>query len=287
MKQLTTRGMLLIIVAIAWIVGILCVSWLIVPAVLLLVGAGASLIGLIFTWHNQQGRIVCLCLLLMLLGAWRYTIASPAGDTHAISAFIGIKKLDVQGFIDAEPTFSGRSRILSISVSSVSTDNGASWQVANGEMQALLLDGTLASPYGPDYGDNVQLQGTLQPPMPHSSPEIWASMAFPIVSVTSSGGNPILVALFQLRVRFATIIQQALPQQEAALLIAILLGLKVPAIKPLIIFFNETGTAHLIAPSGFKVTLLAGLVTASTRWLYNKPGNRSTRLLPAQKAHLQ
>jgi competence protein ComEC len=112
-------------------------------------------------------------------------------------------------------------------------------------------------------------------------------MAFPIVSVSSTGGNPILVALFQLRVRFATIIQQALPQPEAALLIAILLGMKSPAIKPLTNFFNETGTAHLIAPSGFKVTLLAGLVTASTRWLYDKRGSRSTRLLPAQKARLQ
>jgi competence protein ComEC len=287
MMKFETRGMLLLVVAIAWISGILCASQLILPPLLLLVGAGASLIGLVCFWHNQQGRLLCLFLLMMLLGAWRYTIASPDGDTHAISAFIGIKKLEVQGFIDAEPTFSGRSRILSISVSSVSTDNGASWQVANGEMQALLLGGTLASPYGPDYGDNVQLQGTLQVPLPRSSPEIWASMAFPIVSVSSTGGNPILVALFQLRVRFATIILQALPQPKAALLIAILLGMKSPAIKPLTNFFNETGTAHLIAPSGFKVTLLAGLVTASTRWLYDKRGSGSTHLLPAQKARLQ
>ncbi len=56
-----------------------------------------------------------------------------------------------------------------------------------------------------------------------------------------------------------------------------------PALKHLIPFFNETGTAHLIAPSGFKVTVLAGLVVASTRWLHEKPGKQKIPMLPAQK----
>ncbi|MFL5586216.1 MAG: ComEC/Rec2 family competence protein [Ktedonobacteraceae bacterium] len=61
------------------------------------------------------------------------------------------------------------------------------------------------------------------------------------------------------------------------------LSLRTPALKPLIPFFNETGTAHLIAPSGFKVTVLAGLVVAGTRWLHEKPGKQKIPMLPAQK----
>ncbi len=56
-----------------------------------------------------------------------------------------------------------------------------------------------------------------------------------------------------------------------------------PALKPLIPFFNETGTAHLIAPSGFKVTVLAGLVATNTKWLYEKRSVQKTPMLPAQK----
>ena len=56
----------------------------------------------------------------------------------------------------------------------------------------------------------------------------------------------------------------------------------IPALKPLIPAFNATGTAHLIAPSGFKVTVLAGIVSSNTTWLYRKKGEQE-KLLPAQK----
>src|SRR5258708_14273351 len=71
----------------------------------------------------------------------------------------------------------------------------------------------------------------------------------------------------------------------AAMLIAILLSLHTPALTPLIKFFNETGTAHLIAPSGFKVTILAGLVAGSTRWLYKRQRlvKQEEPLLPPQR----
>jgi competence protein ComEC len=55
---------------------------------------------------------------------------------------------------------------------------------------------------------------------------------------------------------------------------------------PLVTTFNQTGLAHLIAPSGFKVTILAGLVARSTRWLHSKRGKQdelSKSLLPAQR----
>jgi competence protein ComEC len=39
----------------------------------------------------------------------------------------------------------------------------------------------------------------------------------------------------------------------------------------------------MIAPSGFKVTILAGLVTGGTRWLYEKRDQQAKLLLPAQR----
>jgi competence protein ComEC len=53
--------------------------------------------------------------------------------------------------------------------------------------------------------------------------------------------------------------------------------------KPLAKLFQQTGTAHLIAPSGFKVTILAGLVAGSTRWIYKRRKTQMKPLLPAQK----
>ncbi len=55
------------------------------------------------------------------------------------------------------------------------------------------------------------------------------------------------------------------------------------AMKPLTQAFISTGTVHLIAPSGFKVTILAGLVVGSTSWIYKRRDKQLKPLLPAQK----
>ncbi|HEU5230833.1 MAG TPA: ComEC/Rec2 family competence protein, partial [Ktedonobacteraceae bacterium] len=239
---------------------------------------GITLIGALLFWHDQPGRLTLLLILCAILGAWRYTIALPNGDPQAIALFIGSGSLKIQGTVADEPQFGTHSRSLLVTVSSIS--RGASWQEAHGQIEVLLLGTTMENPYGPNYGDTVELQGTLQPPLPNSSPGISASMTFPHISVTGNSGNPILALLYQWRMTLATLLMRLLPQPEAAVLIAIVLGLRTPAIKPLANAFNVTGTAHLIVPSGFKVTILAGLVANSTFWLDDK---RTRRLLPAQK----
>ncbi|HEX7735402.1 MAG TPA: ComEC/Rec2 family competence protein, partial [Ktedonobacteraceae bacterium] len=47
--------------------------------------------------------------------------------------------------------------------------------------------------------------------------------------------------------------------------------------------FNVTGVAHLIAPSGFKVTLLAGVIGAATHWITPELKAQKQRLLPAER----
>ncbi|HZU67089.1 MAG TPA: ComEC/Rec2 family competence protein [Ktedonobacteraceae bacterium] len=280
--EIDLHGLVLVVVTVSWLAGIVIGNWTNLPVGISLIGATISLICVIIFWRSDRGLLLALIVLWLMLGAWRYAIVSSNGDPQAISAFIGQKKLEVQGTVADEPTLEARSRLLTIEVSSASTDNGSSWQDAHGRIDVIIPGSYIDNPYGPNYGDAVELKGKLDPPSPHSPPEIFASMAFPALTVNASGGNPIIAALFQLRTQFAITIEQSLPPPLAALLIAILLSLRTPALIPLIPYFNETGTAHLIAPSGFKVTILAGLVSASTRWLYEKR-DKQARLLPAQK----
>jgi ComEC/Rec2-related protein len=146
-----------------------------------------------------------------------------------------------------------------------------------------MLGSIIDDPYGAHYGDTVNLQGNLLAPLPHSPPAIFASMNFPRLTVRQSGGNPIIGALYRLRTTLATIIERSLPQPMAALLIALVLSLRTPALKSLIPAFNATGTAHLIAPSGFKVTILAGLIAGATKRFSKRRGQQFQRLLPAEK----
>ncbi len=277
------RGFALVVMACAWLAGIVLDSLLLLPWFVPLIGAGAAVVLVMLLWRDGQGRLIMLITLCLLLGAWRYASVSPVNDPHAINAFIGAGKVTVRGSVVAEPALQGRSRVLLVEVSSESNNGGSSWQDAHGQMQAITSGALIEDPYGANYGDNVELQGKLQTRLPYSPPGVFAVMEFPHISVDSTGGNPIIAALYHLRETLAGIIAQSLPEPEAALLIAILLGLRTPALKPLITAFSVTGTIHLIVPSGFKVTILAGLVASSARWLYVKPNSQGTILLPAQK----
>ena len=282
-SHLDVRGFVLVLVALAWLGGILLDARALFPPVVLLVGSMLCLLTAMLCWRRSQIRFIALAACLLLLGAWRYALVSPVGDPTAISAFIGAQKLELTGSVTDDPKLEAHSRLYIVSVNTISLDNGVTWRNAHGLVEIQEPGSTLDDPYAAHYGDSVELHGTLQLPSPTSGPDIFASMSFPRLTINQSGGNPIIAALYRLRIYLATIITRLLPQPMAALLIAIVLSLRTPALKPLILPFNVTGTAHLIAPSGFKVTILAGLVRDKTQRLFNVRKKQFQPLLPAEK----
>lgn len=285
-RSIDLRGLMLVTIAGAWLVGILLAAFFPLPSLAFLPGAAAALVFAVLLRHDKPGQFVMCMMLCVLLGAWRYSMAAPANDPQAITHYIGVSKLDVRGTIPDEPTLQGRTRVLIVAVSQVSRDGGITWQSADGQISVRTLGTLVEDPYGANYGDSIDVQGKLQPPDGYSPPDVFASMAFPLISVDASGGNPLIAFLYHLRIALANSIARALPEPEAALLIAILLSVHTPTLKALTDAFNQTGTAHLIAPSGFKVTVLAGLIASSTSRLYEeqpRSEEKTTRLLPAQR----
>jgi len=223
--QSDLRRFILIVLAVAWLSGILLESWLPLPSTALLIGAAIALIGVILFWRDSTWMLVSLVMLWILLGAWRYAIASPIGDPHAINAFIGAGKVELRGTVADDPKSLERSSLLLVAVSSISVYGGSSWQDIHGQIEVQTSGASIDNPYGPHYGDNVEIQGKVQPPFPHHSPEVLASLTYPRLNIVGSAGNPIITALLHLRVTLASVITQSLPQPMAALLIAILLSL--------------------------------------------------------------
>ena len=283
-RTIDFHGLLLVFLAVGWLMGILLSSWILLPAPVLLGSALLLLVAAGTGWRKPPVRSIALILFCLCLGAWRYTTVAPANDAHAVNAFIGQKGLEFQGEVAEEPELEKNSTLLLVNVQSVSLDQGQDWQNTDGEIEVQTPGSTFDDPYGPHYGDGLQLTGTLSTPPSYAPPGLLASLAFPGIFIQSQGGNPFLVWLYGLRTTLAGILMQALPQPYAALLIAIFLSLRTPALKPLLALFNVTGVAHLIAPSGFKVTLLAGLLGTGTSWLSPDPHTHEGRaLLPAQK----
>jgi competence protein ComEC len=281
------RGLLLVALVGAWLLGILLESLVTLSSWSLLLIAGAA--GVLAVYTRQSGRSLPLTRWLFLgllllacaaLGAARLAFANPAGDPAAVSAYIGRGSVLIRGEISAEPDLRNRSIMLEVDASSLSLDNGHTWREVHGLVAVTVTDPN--SPYAPDYGDSVEVRGTLEPvrdsPVPVSSSSaqpvaaptgVFAAMTFPRLTILEhGGGNPVLAWFYALRQRLAQAISLALPEPEGSLLIGILLGLKTGVLRAQYLLFQQTGTVHLVVTSGFKVTVFSGLLAVcATRLL--------------------
>lgn len=269
-RGIDLRGLLLVAISSAWLAGIFLDSLLPLPALALLIGAVGALVCIIPLRSDVQGRTIMLVIACTLLGGLRYSLSLPTDDPQAVSSFIGPHVVNIQGIVADEPKLTEHSRILIINANSISSGNTSTWQPVHGQITVITRGTMLETPYGANYGDRVELQGKLQPPDPQQSPGIFSSMLFPRVHVVQNSSVSPISLLYHFRVYLSTLITQLLPQPQAALLIALFLSLRTPALHPEVQDFNVTGTAHLIAPSGFKVTIIAGMITAIMSRLYEK-----------------
>ncbi len=79
----------------------------------------------------------------------------------------------------------------------------------------------------------------------------------PAVQILPGSGGGATGLLAEVRNRIDRAIKQALPEPHSALLSAILLGIRADIPRPLVNDMNAAGLTHLIAISGYNVTLLA------------------------------
>lgn len=267
-SKLNLHGLTLVALAGTWLTGILVASFFSISPFYYLVPAIIALLCAFFLRQKLTWRLTLLLIFSFMIGAWRYTESLPANDPQTIASHIGSSIIQVQGMVSAEPALAGRTRLLKVVVSEVAPHNDSNWETAHGTIEVQTLGTTLDDAYGANYGDILIVQGKLTAPQSHSPPDILAQMSFPHITINQNEGNPIIAFLYSWRIHFAILIAQTLPQPLAALLVAIVLGLRTPELASLKQAFNVTGTAHLIVPSGFKVTIVAGLVTNGTHWLY-------------------
>src|SRR5437667_4090901 len=86
---LASRGMLLVILAVAWMTGILIDAILQIPPQPCLLLSGLFLLLLIIFWSDQSHRLLLFLFLCISLGASRYAWAQPQYDSQSVDRLIG------------------------------------------------------------------------------------------------------------------------------------------------------------------------------------------------------
>ncbi|MCI0556718.1 MAG: ComEC/Rec2 family competence protein, partial [Anaerolineae bacterium] len=207
-----------------------------------------------------------ILLFSLFLGAARYQLSIPKFDAFHI-AFFNDRDFDllITGTLIEPPDYRDNYTNLRLSVSAVDTGDGD--LSASGLLLARVSNNQTFQ-----YGDILRLRGKLVTPPENeefsyrdylAAQHIHSYMSTAKVTVLpDKGGNPISSALYAIKEKSLNNIYRMFPDPESSLLAGILLGVDTGLTRELQQAFKNTGTAHIIAISGFNISIIAGIFFA-------------------------
>ena len=211
---------------------------------------------------------------LFVAGGYRYVDQRPPDEPAGIALHNESDAVRFRAVVTDEPDVRGRSQRVQLSVREMFS-SGA-WQPVSG---GVLLRTGLFPRY--EYGDVLELEARLE--TPPSFPDfdyrdylarqgIVSLTAFPdeVRRIGTGEGNPALGVVHDLRRKLGEALARALPEPQAALAQGIFLGQRSAIPDDLNEAMNSTGTSHLVAISGYNVSLVAALIIASLAWLVGR-----------------
>jgi competence protein ComEC len=222
--------------------------------------------GKLSSFHSLPRPFAFVLLLAFFLGAARYQYSIPKFDAFHI-AFYNDRdyELLITGHLVEPPDYRDTYTNLRVEVEKVDTGDG--------DLPASGLILIRAFPnQALEYGQEIRLRGKLKTPPENedfsyrnylAAQGIHAYMSSATVTVLPGfGGNPVYRALYAFKERSLTNIYRLFPDPESSLLAGILLGVDTGLTKELQQAFKNTGTAHIIAISGFNISIIAGIFFA-------------------------
>lgn len=266
--------MRLVYLATAWVAGIWVARAMEPPwYVLVAVGTGA-LLAAIITRKRPRISLAGACVVTAALGAARLSLALPRITTGSLAAFNDGGLVTLDGVVIAEPEERDGYTSLRLRVRSLIAPDGS---VAAVEGRALAR-----VPRYPrrEYGDRLLVEGLLETP-PSDGPFSYRDyLARQGIHSVVRRADTTLVAKRQVRGlgfwvprlkrHLCASLGRLLPEPEASLLMGILLGDESGIPQPLMDDFAATGTIHIIAISGFNLTVVASVFAGAARRLIGR-----------------
>lgn len=220
---------------------------------------------------------VFVLLFALFLGAARYQYSVPKFDAFHI-AFYNDRDYDllITGYLVEPPDYRDTYTNLRMEVEKVDTGDG------DLSVHGLILV-RASSNQTFEYGERIRVRGKLRTPPENedfsyrdylAAQHIHSYMSSAEVTVLpGNGGNPVSKALYAFKERSLNNIYRIFPNPESSLLAGILLGVDTGLTRELQQAFKNTGTAHIIAISGFNINIIAALfVTFFSRFLGPRNG---------------
>lgn len=257
----------------AWLAGIALGSAATLPIAFWFAAAtGGCLLPLVANTRRWRQPWAALIIVLALGGLHSRIAHLPPGADHISQLNDTDEWIVLRGTVVSDPDHRETYTGLRVAVDELRSFPGRA--LAPGGI--VLVHASRFQPWS--YGDRVEVGGYLE------TPPIFEGFSYrdylarqgihTLISrgrvrlMGSGGGHPWLRSIYALRQTALRTIQQLFPEPEASLLAGILLGIESGIEVGVREAFNQTGTTHVIAISGFNITLIAALLIAIfARWL--------------------
>ena len=228
-------------------------------------------------WRRWLPLSPGILLCFLLIGGLRYTLNLPDWNPDDLAYYNDRGEARITGWISAPPDGREDVQYLRMSMQEIQLLEGT------GEVAQVRGDALVQIPAGLNLsmGDRLSFTAVLKTPKDEedfsyrdylSRQGIYSVIYHPgaIQSAGTHPVDPVRAVLEKLRQKAYRVIFALFPQPEAGLLSGILLGLDNDLPESVIQAYRDTGTAHIIAISGFNTTLIAGLFMAGFSRLFRR-----------------
>jgi len=206
-----------------------------------LVGIGAGiLLALILQWREYYWRLGLLILLSIIVGLGYFNFWD--NRQRLIELPFG-KELTIEGQIVGHPDFSG------------SQANYVLKYNAKEKTKIRLTAGRYPEYH---YGDVLRFKGAIKESYPYFFHQGILGQVYSEETIEKTGhrGNIIIKYIYLIRDRFEKSLNRSLSEPYASFAAGLVLGSKRNIPDSLMSDFNRTGTTHIIAVSGYNVTII-------------------------------
>jgi competence protein ComEC len=224
-----------------------------------------------FTQNNKIIFFIGLTLFSFGLGILRYEIKEVRGK-DALKKLVG-EKVSLQGIIIDEPSIKDQSVNLKININVINSPSTDQFNLK--EKNKILVSTSLFPTF--NYGDLVKVEGKIKQVENFQTDtgrdfdyigflakdDIFYSISFAQVEkISSHNGSVLKNILFKFKNYFLTKINSLIKEPESALLGGLILGAKNSLGQELQDNFRRAGVSHIVALSGYNVTIIAfGIMT--------------------------
>ncbi len=220
---------------------------------------------LVIQKNNRTGLAPIFLILSFLFGIVRLQLANLPPSYDDLAWYNDQGTATITGVISSYPDRRDAYQLITI--------DSRSLEISTADTKSIPLAGKALVRTGINvawkYGDEIQLVGKLTTPSDEadfsyqdylSYKSILTSIYYPeIILIAHGQGNLLIQGIYTIRDQAIITLSQIFPAPESALLAGILLGFDNKIPPDIQTAFRTTGTTHIIAISGFNISILAAL----------------------------